>query len=281
MEGPKGHAGCQVFETFELVELILSHLTLLEILRAEPTSRSISSVIHSSPTLKRRLHFSQPRNGDINRCMDCYGTPVPRHDIPSDAFIPYAAFSGPMTTFIDATLLNPLLPRIFPCHRTNPLEHGWLLLVLRDLPDLPDNSRPSWASMLFTAQPVKKLRIEPATMLRESPNSCAPIRLPPPDPAEADRIAALHARLSTTRTRTDLRPAEFPVNGIRRLAAARGEASADGWVWGSSLDLVRGKKPKPGYEKSLLVNEDGVRIGQIEEVARKAKWNTWVLKKLE
>lgn len=283
MEVPRINAASQAFETFELAELILSHLNLLEVLRTERTRRGISSVIRSSPTLKRRLYFLQPRNEDLHRCTDYYGAPVRPRDPPHDAFVPHVTFDGPfMTPFLDTTLLNPLLPLIFPGHRVTPLENGWILLILRNLPNIPRDVQPSWASMLFTAQPLKQLHIEAATMLHDTSTPSMSYHLPPPDPAEAERIAALHARISMSRARTAGvdKPADFPIHAIRRLAAARGEASRDGWIWGSSLEFVKGRKPRVLYEP-IVTNEGGVRIGQLEALVRKTGWNIWVLRKLE
>ena len=73
------------------------------------------------------------------------------------------------------------------------------------------------------------------------------------------------------------RPAVLPVQTTLRWAAARGEASSDGWVWGSSLEFVRGRKPDAGVDvENLLVDETGIRIGQLERVVRAGRWAWWV-----
>ena len=73
------------------------------------------------------------------------------------------------------------------------------------------------------------------------------------------------------------RPAALPVQATLRWAAARGEASSDGWVWGSSLEFVRGRKPDGGVDvEKVLVDETGIRIGQLERVVRAGRWASWV-----
>lgn len=63
-----GNACDQVFETTELLELILSFTTLLDLLRAQRVSRRWKTVIEGSPLLQRCLYFLPDP-----RAVDTYG----------------------------------------------------------------------------------------------------------------------------------------------------------------------------------------------------------------
>lgn len=63
-----GNACDQVFETTELLELILSFTTLIDLLRAQRVSRRWKTVIEGSPPLQRCLYFLPDP-----RAVDTYG----------------------------------------------------------------------------------------------------------------------------------------------------------------------------------------------------------------
>lgn len=279
------HASTRVFAVPELVELILCHLSMFDVLPLSTVSTTFYHAIRSSPSLKRKLFLTQPHIADI-----------PNYDLSSQSF--YTApttstspiFHGPMyNRHLDASLLNPALHQIFPGLTTRPLSdgNGWLLLTFQRPPPPPDPNkptRPSWKSMLLTAQPLTRLSLEPAA-LHVDPSTIMPLRglSPVPNPQEAARIAALSARISMRRENIPRfggsgdRPAALPVQATLRWAAARGEASSDGWVWGTSLEFVRGRKPDNGVDvEKLLVDETGIRIGQLERVVRAGRWQWWV-----
>lgn len=73
----------------------------------------------------------------------------------------------------------------------------------------------------------------------------------------------------------------MPVQTTLRWAAARGEASADGWVWGTSLEFVRGKRlPDFGECESFVCDRAGVRVGDVERIVRNGRgWGWWVVRR--
>jgi len=292
------HASTRVFAVPELVELILCHLSMFDVLPLSSVSTTFHHAIRSSPSLKRKLFLTQPHIADIpnyvlpsqpGRCHDPSSTSSANN---TRATPP--PFHGPMyARHLDETLFNPVLRKIFPGLNIRQLSdgNGWLLLTFQSLP-APVNhqtgpnkpTRPSWKSMLLTAQPLTRLTLEPAALHVDSTISTPLQGLSSgPNPQEAARIAALSARISMRRENSPRfggsgdRPAALPVRATLRWAAARGEASSDGWVWGSSLEFVRGRKPDAGVDvESLLVDETGIRIGQLERVVRAGKWEWWV-----
>jgi hypothetical protein len=298
MDHPQLHASGRVFAIPELVELILYHLSMFEVLPLSSVSTTFYHTIRSSPSLKRKLFLTQPHAADIpNYAPSCqpahYHDPSSSSSLTNNPTITRPPFHGPMyTRHLDKTLLNPALEQIFPNFTIRPLidGNGWWLLTFQGLPT-PINpigpnkpARPSWKSMLLTAQPLTRLTLEPAA-LHVDPTMMAPLRglSSTPNPQEAARIAALYQRISTRRENSPRfggsgdRPAALPVQATLRWAAARGEACSEGWVWGSSLEFVSGKKPDSGVDvQNLLVDETGIRIGQLERVVRAGKWDWWV-----
>lgn len=290
------HASTRVFAIPELVELILCHLSMLDILPLSRVSTTFYYTIHSYPSIKRKLFLTQPHMADIPNYLQFDR----RHDpssTPSTAntTATHPTFHGPMyARQLDTSLFNPALFKIFPHLTIHTLSdgNGWLLLTFPPLPQspsldqhIPDKlPRPTWKSMLLTAQPLTRLRLEPAARLVHPSNTAPLPRLPwSPDPPEAERIAALHARISSRRENSPRfggggdRPAALPPQTTLRWAAARGEASSDGWVWGNSLDFVSGRKPESrGNLESILVDETGIRLGQLERVVKARWWTRWV-----
>lgn len=293
MATPSTTASTLVFNTPELLELILSHLSLLETIRLAPTSLKIHNLVFTSPALKRKLFLTQPRLEDLppeaNNIFDDDGTP-PSPPSPS------SPLQGPMYTHhLDITLFNPALYSILPGLTLRHLGAGWILCTFGSIhaPKPAQHSTtasitPSYTTMLLTAQPLTQLRIEPAALHTDaSATTALPLRpLPSPDPTEAARIQNLHQRLSHRRENSPRfgGPGErapcLPVQTTLRWAAARGEASADGWVWGSSLEFVRGKRvPDFGETESFVVDKAGVRVGDVVRVVGGVRWGWWVIRK--
>lgn len=327
----------RVFGTPELFELILSHLDVLEILRLQPVCHLFHSAINNSPVLLRQTFKRRQRNVHGSRPsfvaadMHARYTHIQRAMYPNQGPQPAPQSCVP---HIDLRGFNPFLDRIFPGLQIKNLEYGWTLFRFDHFALLPQTShtaphrRPSWADMLLTASPLQRLHLRPATQLRKNsfssfrpliqpanwpnlPGNAASMvgSVPPPNPAEERRIAALYARMSRSlatahrsgahnyeqdrlRFLTGLEPgarasdedlaspAPLPVSTALRWAAARGEASYEGWVWGSSLQFAGGKKPFPGYATSLAGGENGVTVGQLEEEMRGSKWTTWVIRQV-
>jgi len=290
MDHPQLLASTRVFAVPELVELILCNLSMFEVLPLSTVSTTFYEVIHCSPSLKRKLFLTQPHIADIPNYFQsdrCHDPSSPSADTTAST---RPTFQGPMyARHLDNTLLNPALNKIFPDLKALRLNdsNGWLLLTFRRLPPLTDPNkpaRPSWKSMLLTAQPLTRLSLEPAARHVDTA-TIMPLRglSSGPNPQEAARIAALYARISMRRENSPRfggsgdRPAALPIQATLRWAAARGEASSDGWVWGSSLEFVRGRKPDGGVDvEKVLVDETGIRIGHLERVVRAGRWASWV-----
>jgi len=270
-----------VMHTPELLELILSHLEMMEIIRLSSTSLAVNAIIYSSPLLKRKLFLSQPRLHDISAV-------VPPTLLPSHA----TQFQGPMYSYyLDITLFNPALFKLLPGLTIRDLLNGWLFLSFNSSSRPASSEDASYKSMLLTAQPITKLRLEPAALLIDPSTGTVPLaaisRMPAPDPGEAARIEALFQRLSVRRENSPRfggpgeRAPMLPVQATLRWAAARGEVSSDGWIWGPSLKFVRGKRVTNFIPTgSSVCNESGVRIGDIERVLEGARgWNWWAIRK--
>lgn len=214
---------------------------------------------------------------------------------------------------VDGRLFNPILGRLFSGLRVQHLEYGWTLITVTELPEPAQmkHVRPSWKGLLLTALPLKELRIEPAVLLQYHKRDATggggvygPIS--PPNADEERRIAALHTRMSTNLASSSsavnthrlqwrhrameidrrrygdagiFAPVSLPVSAAIRWAAAKGEASNEGWVWGSSLQFAGGKKPFPGYA-TRLSRKEGVTVGQLEEEMRGSKWLNWVIRRV-
>lgn len=284
---PQSSAVNHVFDTFELLELILMQLDLLDLFRVQGINRRTRSVIRGSPPLQRKLYL-QPDLRSKTSLRSKASAKLEDHSIPGAP--------GGSSFPLEPVLFNPLLPRLCGYSRlsTKKLENDWLLFSASSFLGREEDVGPSWRSTLLTSQALTHLRMEPAGLLFD--RSCSPpYFIAAPNPAEAERLAALHFRLSNPRATNQFvhrnrerfagadRPSPIPVATSRKLAAARGEASQEGWVWGQSLDFVKGRKPASGGEhrKIAIENPKGITLGDVDDVMRKARWSTWVIKGLD
>lgn len=157
-----------VLDTYELLELILMQLDLLDLVRTQRTNRRICSVIHSSPRLRRKLYFQcDPKHAHLSRINASLS-------IPYDPPPPTAQKEG-STTPLEPSLLNPLTSRLFGFSQFNTrrLENDWLLFTISASPPADRESiiSASWRAMLLTSQPLSHLLIEPAALLHDSAHS--------------------------------------------------------------------------------------------------------------
>lgn len=169
---PQPPPSAQVFNTFELLELILLNLDPRTLLLSSRVARAWNSVVTSSTPIRRALFFEPVPCGDVSyidwryddkRLYDPYldvdlGAPLRgpnRNQVPR-IYMPHWGRArddqGRFTVFV-----NPLLTKLFPCLRKDGLYWG------EKTPDLPfaaQRPEASWQRMLFTQPAVNCVIIE-------------------------------------------------------------------------------------------------------------------------